>query len=281
MSRPIPWLVLAVLLSAPTASSGSEPLDVVGIKTGITSKEAMATLVVHNPRIGNKWNWGPANETETAQKSAYAYGILQQITIPGLKPFIESITSIDEGPKVNIPIPNLPMAASERIRLFLTPEPDVVYGIERTVSYRDNQRPGRSSVLNALIEKYGRVSQTEVSISNEYVHLWYFDSGGKSLSTPPPRCADNNRIRPFSWVINGSDQVPDRAQVHCGSYVRATLRYYDNQNRELITMVEILALDAPLLFARARAAKAVAEESLRQQKAREIQEGEKRGGGKF
>jgi hypothetical protein len=278
MARHLGLVVFFALLSMAMPSRG-EPLDVVGIKTGMTFAQASAAITAHNPRIKTFWPARGVNDVEVAKTHAYA--VIQLATVAGLTPFVDTITSLDEGPKFNMTIPTMPTIESETIRVLFTPAtPNVVYGIQREITYRPGQFAGRVAVLNALIEKYGPISQPQgFTVTTEIIPSWFLGPNGKPLAGVPPGCSGTGSLV-TGWGAMSLHASIAANQAKCGPYVRASL-LYDPGNPELLRYVEVRAIDAPVMFSRARAAQSLAEESSRQQKIKEAQEAEKRGGGKF
>lgn len=291
MGRCFVWGLLLAISCAPAASLANEPLDVVGIRTGTTPQQAMAAITAHNPRIKKFLPRGPITDPEVLR--SFASGSITQATVRGLPAFVELIDASDTGPKImNFTIPGTPTVASEGIFVFFVPgPPQVVYGVQRRVEYKQGQEAGLASVLGALKAKYGQPSRTQeetgMGLPGTLVLEWFFGVDGKPVSSAPVGCSDTrvqlmgvSRALMEASSIEGSTAGTINNQAKCGPFVRASLpRSYGN--RDLLFGADVMAVDAPLLRSGVRAAyeKKVAGEGP--QKAREAAEGDKRGGGKF
>lgn len=186
-----------LLLAAPAFA---DPLDVVGIRIGITLPELKAQLAARRPAL----------EIETLG-----------MTIPELGPspniwFVKSQTAERPGHPQTI----------EHISASLTMPPgkSVVWAVSRSVHYLDADQPATAATVAALRAKYGPESLA-FGIRQLY---WGWDEHGGRMSVQQMRqCAPfvgMNRMLGTQDTVNRPMPVaPQQAACPMGHYVQATI----------------------------------------------------------
>jgi hypothetical protein len=139
-------------------AAGSSPLpDILGLRTGITAKEAYDLLKAYDP-----------GHTVT----------LEQWTIPQLygdKPVIFSMNPATTGPDNQIVV-----------SITLPPNPQVVWHVHRAIGRFTSTKP---NVLNTLFQKYGTPWNPDPGQpvnSNVGILNWFFDEQGKPVNRTSP-----------------------------------------------------------------------------------------------
>jgi hypothetical protein len=234
-SNMIGGLLLGAALGAAPASA--DPLDVVGVRIGISLPELRAQLVARRPAL----------QIETLG-----------MTIPELGPnpniwFVKSQTADRPGHPQTI----------EHINATLTMPPgkSVVWAVSRSVHYLDADQPATAATVAALRAKYG---QESLSFGIRQLY-WGWDEHGARMSTQQMRqCASYvgmNRMMGTQDTVNRPNPVPpQQAACPMGHYVAATI--VPAHNPDVVSDLGVDIADAAIdtiAMAATRAARAQAQ----------------------
>lgn len=129
------WIPAHAQLAAPAPETAAGvSLDVVGIKPGMTVKDAMIALKADNPRL-------------TLVPSLHQF---EGFTEP-IMPSVAGSEQQSPDPKSGLP------RASENVMILFTvlPKQEVVWGVQRIYSFAASERPSLQKTLDALHRKYG------------------------------------------------------------------------------------------------------------------------------
>lgn len=142
--------------------AGTPSLDVVGIRLGMTTKEAAAALRADNPRL--------MLAPTTQPLEGFAQPLL--LSIIGN----EGATT---GPTGEV------ARAAENIELLFTtpPSPETVWAVKRVYSFATKERPDLQATIDALRKKYGPESiapSPDVRDQSKFM-AWVYDAQGKSM----------------------------------------------------------------------------------------------------
>ena len=148
--------------AARAQSAGGISLDVVGIKLGMTVKDAMLALKADNPRM------------------TLAPSTLELEGFTG--PLLFSVAAT-EAPT---PGPNsLPLRAGENVDILFTvpPNQEVVWAVRRVYFFPGAERPSLQNTLDALHRKYGpeTVPADPDPRNNTKGIVWVYDGQGKPM----------------------------------------------------------------------------------------------------
>ena len=186
----------------PAAPAGENPagvnLDIVGIKPGMTVKEAMIALRADNPRLMLTPN--------THQYEGFADPLLL---------YVSGLEQPGDG------------RGSESIDIFFTmpPSQEVVWGVKRTYSFAINETPSMQNTLEALHKKYGpeTVPADPDPRSGTKGIVWIYDAQGRPMG---PRGAQLYKTcGSFESHFSGTGVVNDMfsgfqpGPAECKSYI--------------------------------------------------------------
>lgn len=148
--------------AARAQSAGGISLDVVGIKLGMTVKDAMLALKADNPRM----TLAPA----TLEFEAFT------------EPLLFSVA----GTEAPTPGPNsLPSRAGENVEILFTvpPNQEVVWAVRRTYFFAGAERPSLQNTLDALHRKYGPETMPADPDPRNPTKgiIWVYDGQGKPM----------------------------------------------------------------------------------------------------
>jgi hypothetical protein len=157
------WSAAHAQQAAPASGSAAGiSLDVVGIKPGMTVREAMLALKADNPRL--------TIAPSTRQYEGFA------------EPLMPSVT----GSEPATPGPNsVIQRAGENVEILFTmlPNQEVVWGVKRTYFFATAERPSLQNTLDALHKKYGPESMPPDPDprNNTKAITWVYDGQGRPL----------------------------------------------------------------------------------------------------
>jgi hypothetical protein len=174
---------------------GAPSLDVVGIRIGMTVKEAATALKAANPRL----------------RLAPGTRALEGFPQPLLFSIIGNEDSIT-GPD------GIMTRAPETITLLFTtpPSPEVVWGVKRVYNFRPKEQPEMQNMLDALRKKYGPESLPASSDRRDlskYV-AWVYDAQGKPMG--PSGAPLNMTCAPNVGAHFGSGDDPTLNEIQSG-----------------------------------------------------------------
>jgi len=173
-------------------------LDVVGVKLGMSTKDALAAVKAHNPAL-----------------SLESKGKLEYEALPGMvmMPVLANTQNANEPSDPSI----------EYLGLLLTYAPNeaFVYGVWRDVSFgRPENRPTIDYVVNGLRKKYGPESAKEDSLL-----IWLFD--GQRQQVLGARALDIWKKCANLWMTGAEYELGHiQRQVTRGYYVESDGRDY-------------------------------------------------------
>jgi hypothetical protein len=149
--------------AARAQSAGGINLDVVGIRLGMTVKDAMLALKADNPRM----TLSPAT-----------------LELEGFTgPLLFSVAGT-EAPTPGGPY-NLPLRAGENVEILFTvpPNREVVWAVRRTYFFAGAERPSLQNTLDALHRKYGpeTVPADPDPRNSTKGIIWVYDGQGKPM----------------------------------------------------------------------------------------------------
>jgi hypothetical protein len=155
----------------------------VGIKFGMTVKDAMLALKADNPRL----NLAP----ETLQLKGFADQLMSSVTCN------EMITS---GPNSSI------ARAGEKVTIGFTlpPSQELVWAIKRDYDFATAERPPLQVTLDALLKKYGPETQRINPGPNTNHLTWVYDTTGKPLGARGAQLNTTCTDRILSSFQNGT-----------------------------------------------------------------------------
>lgn len=177
--------------SARTAPSG--PLlnfDVVGIKLGMTARDAMVALKADNPHL-------------SLTPSSFKYEGFAN-------PLIPVVDGSDVAPTVNAGV----QRASETVQILFTTPPgaEVVWGMGRHYSFPTAERPSMQTILDALRKKYGQETVTPGPPNTSQSLVWIYDAQGRPAG---PSGQQLNRICGSTLAVYSSDaKTAINADIH-------------------------------------------------------------------
>jgi hypothetical protein len=149
--------------AARAQSAGGISLDVVGIRLGMTVKDAMLALKADNPRM-------------TLSPFTREYEGLTG-------PLLFSVFG-EEAPTPGGPY-NLPLRAGENVEILFTvpPNQEVVWAVRRVYFFPGAQRPSLQNTLEALHRKYGPETLPADPDPRSYTKgiVWVYDGQGKPM----------------------------------------------------------------------------------------------------
>jgi hypothetical protein len=173
-------------------------LDIVGVKLGMTPKDALAALKVHNPGL----------MLEPKAKVEYE-------ALPGVVLMPVLANSQNASPSKD--------GGSEYMGLLVTypPSEAFVYGVWRDVSFgKLESRPTVDYILNGLRKKYGPESAREDALL-----LWLYD--GQRQQVMGPRALEIWKKCANLWMVGAEyDMGHIQRQVTRGYYVESDGRDY-------------------------------------------------------
>jgi len=143
--------------------NGAAPsLDVVGIRIGMTVKEAAVALKADNPRL--------MLMPSTGTLEGFSQALL--LSMAGRE-------APSGGPNGEI------VRAAENIEVLFTtpPGPEVVWGVQRTYTFATKDRPDLQITLDALRKKYGPESvppSPDPRDQSKFI-VWVYDAQGKPM----------------------------------------------------------------------------------------------------
>jgi hypothetical protein len=157
------FAVAGLLAIGLNAQSGTAPtLDIVGIKLGMTTREAAAALRADNPRLMLR----PTTRTLEGFAQPLLFSIVGQ----------ETTTS---GPDSTI------TRAGEDVELLFTtpPGPEVVWGVKRIYTFATKEMPDLQITLDALRKKYGQETVPASPDGRDMTKnmVWVYDAEGKPM----------------------------------------------------------------------------------------------------
>jgi hypothetical protein len=156
-------MVVGVFAVGIYGQTGAAPsLDIVGIKLGMTTREAAAALRADNPRL----MLTPTTRTLEGFSQPLLFSILGQ----------EPITVGPEGGIVR--------AGEDIVILFTTPpSAEVVWGVKRQYTFAAKDQPDMQVTLDALRKKYGPETVPPSPGSQDMTKnmVWVYDAQGKPM----------------------------------------------------------------------------------------------------
>ena len=164
MRRMVGTFIIAGLLAIGLhAQSGTAPsLDIVGIKLGMTTREAAAALRADNPRLMLR----PTTTTLEGFAQPLLFSIVGQ----------EAITSGSDSTITR---------AGEDVELLFTtpPSPEVVWGVKRIYTFATREMPDLQITLDALRKKYGPETVPASPDARDMTKnmVWVYDAQGKPM----------------------------------------------------------------------------------------------------
>ncbi len=143
---------------APQSAAGIS-LDVVGIKPGMTVKDAMLALKADNPRL--------TIVPSVQQYEGFAEPLMPEVM--GSEQSKAGLTSILRG------------AEDVEILFTMLPKQEAVWGVKRVYSFATAERPSLQNTLDALHRKYGPESTPPDSDPRSITKAiaWVYDSQGR------------------------------------------------------------------------------------------------------
>jgi len=176
-------------------SAGAPSLDVVGIRVGMTVKEAAAALKADNPRL----MLSPGTHTLEGFAQPLLFSIIGN----------EDATTGPNGTMTR---------ANETITLLFTtpPSPEVVWGVKRVYNFLPKEQPEMQNMLEALRMKYGpesRPASPDPRDLSKYV-AWVYDAQGKPMG--PSGAPLNMTCAPDATAHFGSGDDPTLNEIQSG-----------------------------------------------------------------
>ena len=148
--------------STPVFAGDAAAPDVIGVRPGMSVEEALAIVKRHNPQLG-------------------VYPRPGMSLLPGTQ-FVDGVNTRTDNQSEDI-----------ELSVAMAPNPKVVWGITRSVSYPPDARPTVANIIAALRQKYGKEDGTLQSAASAQVvgvelldAFWVFDDAGKRA---PPQAA--------------------------------------------------------------------------------------------
>jgi len=176
--------------------AGAPSLDVVGIRIGMTVKEAAVALKAANPRL-----------------------MLSPTTRP-LEGFQQPLLFSIIGDEPATTGPNYTMLrGSENIQLLFTtpPSPEVVWGVKRVYNFATKEQPELETTLDALRKKYGPESvpaSPDPRDQSKYM-AWVYDAQGKPMG---PSGAPLNKVcATYATAHFGGTDDPTMNEIQTGN----------------------------------------------------------------
>jgi len=152
--------------AARAQSAGGIDLDVVGIRLGMTVKDAMLALKADNPRM--------TLTPSTRQYEGFTGQLLLSV--------VGAEAATPGGPN------STPLRAGENVEILFTmpPNQEVVWGVKRVYNFAGAERPSFQNALEALHRKYGpeTVPADPDPRSSTKNIVWVYDGQGRPMGPP-------------------------------------------------------------------------------------------------
>jgi hypothetical protein len=257
-------IALSWIVGAVSVASAETPLDIVGIKVGMSLPQALEALKAHNimfrirPRQEQNNSKDPtlceARDGTTVQRIGgipqFTGLVICKYLAGSLSPYRSELESTDLTAE-EISVEALPTPSS----------PEVVTGISRVVQWKPGKERAVTTLLASLKQKYGD-HMTLVRVANSLTAIWHYDSTGKPIQRPPSCSSEDIAVgrttqtggpRPEVYVMgNTASVLMDRLAAvarACGSFV--TARFLEGLGNSSITnAITIIAANDTLLAAR-------------------------------
>lgn len=154
-------------------------LDIVGIKLGMSTADALRTLKADNPRL-------------KLTPSAFKYQDLPN-------PLTFTVDGTDIAPTANAAVEQ----ASERIQILLTtaPSQEVVWGVLRNYTFPMAQRPSMQTTVDALRKKYEPESVPAGPPNTSQRMVWVYDAQGNPMGPSGARLSRicESTLNIYTW----------------------------------------------------------------------------------
>jgi hypothetical protein len=247
------------------AASSAVNLDVAGIRIGMTVKEAMLALKADNPNL--------ILNPHKLQLEGFAQDLM---------------TSVDANQMASA------TKGGEDVELLFTvpPNTEALWGIRRSTTYANQERPSMDNIVAALRNKYGPESLRPGSDPNRVDSMiWVFDAQGRLLPAGQARrtwelCASlmDARFTPND-AINELTSPMQRAP-ECDSAIIATAGLGStllNEGRPeyVVNNLIVRVMHAPMYKAAMEATRAVALAASQARATKQADEVKKRGAPKL
>ena len=188
----------AAVTQAQTPTAG---VDVVGIKLGMSLKDAVAAIKADNPKLGLR--------SDTLTLEGFA------------QPFVTSVVADQAG---------VSGQDKERIQLLVItpPSPQVVWGIRRVYTYSNQTTPSLDNTLAGLRKKYGPESVFVNPDPRDMTKnvVWVYDTSGKLKGAGEARAlylaCDSFFGGHFGGVALNNDLYGVKPPAQCNSIILAT-----------------------------------------------------------